>query len=88
MLKAKLNELVIGSIRRVGERSLIPVMEFSLLQRQDMTWAQIAPIAIVVVEEEKSYILSISEGVTLKNLRSEVPTLKDEMKKERATLKS
>ena len=83
MLKAKLNELVIGSIRRVGERSLIPVMEFFLLQRQDMMWVQIAPIAIVVVEEEKSYILPISEGVTLKNLRSEVPTLKDEMKKER-----
>lgn len=88
MLKAKLNELVIGSIRRVGERSLIPVMEFSLLQRQDMTWVQIAPIAIVVVEEEKSYILPISEGVTLKNLRSEVPTLKDEMEKERDILKS
>ena len=86
-MKAKLN-LMIGSSRRVGERSLIPIMETSLLQRQDMTWAQIAPIAIVVVEEKRDYLLSISKEVTLKKLNHEIPTLKDEMKKERNKLKS
>ena len=51
-------------------------------------WSQADPVAVIVVEEERYYLLPISEGIAMDKLRSQIPALDSRLEDERAILNS
>ena len=76
-------DIVMGGAIKVGDRTIYPVIRILTLgiDGQNFFGAWISPIAIVVAEPTRDYVISLTdETIALDRLLEMVPSLKDEMK--------
>ena len=79
-------DTVIKEAIKIGDRTIYPVIRVSTsgIDGQNFFGARISPIAIVVVEPTRDYVISLTdETITLDQLLEMVPSLKDKMKQRR-----
>ena len=72
----KSRRIVVGSVREIAGRRIVPVAELSFTRQGDAVIGQAALKALVVQEDGETYALGLAGEIPLEALLLEVPDLK------------
>jgi hypothetical protein len=72
----KSRRIVVGSVREIAGRRIVPVAELSFTRHGDAVIGQAALKALVVQEDGETYALGLAGEIPLEALLLEVPDLK------------